>query len=201
MALDATPGGASADSYLTVEEADAYFAARLHATTWAAATLGQKEAALKWATRLFDAKITAQWTQEALPADATIRVLSTLSKDQECFVVWNGQATTDTQALAWPRTGMLTKNGYPMADDVVPQQVKDAVCELATLLLVSDRTTENEAGAVGLTELSAGPVTLKFADPPPNPKLLPDFVFQLLVPSWWFCFTLERRIAARLEKV
>lgn len=206
MALDATVGGANANSYLTVAEADAYFAARLHSDVWDALSEGEgegegdstKEAALIWATRLFDSKIKTAWDKASLPGDATIRILSTLKRDPDCFVVWNGEAASETQALAWPRSGMKSKNGFDFADDVIPQQVKDAVCELAKLLIAGDRTVENEVGNVGLTELRAGPVTLKFAADPPNMKLLPDFVFELLVASWWFCFVLEKRQAVSM---
>lgn len=52
MALDATVGGISANSYVTVEEANTYFADRLHASAWTA--FAGKEAALITASRLLD---------------------------------------------------------------------------------------------------------------------------------------------------
>lgn len=53
MAIVATVGAANANSYLTVEQADAYLADRLGAEAWAALD-GQKETALKQATRELD---------------------------------------------------------------------------------------------------------------------------------------------------
>ena len=52
MALDATVGGANANSYVTVEEADSYFLERLHSGAWVTSTV--KEAALITASRLLD---------------------------------------------------------------------------------------------------------------------------------------------------
>lgn len=52
MAIDATPAGTAADSYLTVAEADTYAGNRLgpEVDAWQAATLEEKEKALKQAT-------------------------------------------------------------------------------------------------------------------------------------------------------
>ena len=49
MAIDATVNGANADSFITVAEADAYWATNLYPTTWETATTANKEKALKMA--------------------------------------------------------------------------------------------------------------------------------------------------------
>jgi hypothetical protein len=201
VALDATVGGPSSNSYLTVAEADAYFDTRLFSTVWTSATTQQKEAALIQATRTIDAKVTQPWTFENLPDGFTIRRVALLGPDQKAFTVWNGEPASSTQALAWPRTGMVDKLGNELADDVIPQGLKDAVCELALLLLQSDRTVENPAAVAGLKALTAGPVSLEFTDPPPNPQLLPDVVFQFLVPAWWYAFVLEKGVRASIEVI
>jgi DnaT-like ssDNA binding protein len=56
VALDVTPGGPNADSYLSVADADAFAASDLgrQATKWAAASPDEKERALKRATRDLD---------------------------------------------------------------------------------------------------------------------------------------------------
>lgn len=53
MALITTPGSASADSYATVAEADAYIAIRGFATTWPTVE-ADKEKLLKWAALLMN---------------------------------------------------------------------------------------------------------------------------------------------------
>ena len=52
MSLDATPSGANANSYVTVAQADTYFAGRLNASAWTES--GDQEAALIHATRWLD---------------------------------------------------------------------------------------------------------------------------------------------------
>lgn len=63
MALDATVAGAAADSYLTVAQADALATADVgpEAEGWTAATLDQKERALKRATRDLDNHLRSGW--------------------------------------------------------------------------------------------------------------------------------------------
>jgi|SaaInlStandDraft_4_1057021.scaffolds.fasta_scaffold05118_1 hypothetical protein len=129
MALDATPNGSSADSYVSVSDADAYHATHLYATTWTASTEANKEIALKMATRILDEKIE-----------------------------WVGAKTSSTQALAWGRTG-VTDDGFTVSSTIVPQPVKNATAEFARHLLAGDLTgdaqgkglTSLEVGDISLT--------------------------------------------------
>lgn len=43
---------------------------------------------------------------------------------------WQGSRTSATQPLAWPRTGVYVY-GTALADDAIPQSLKDAQCRLA----------------------------------------------------------------------
>jgi len=52
MALDATVGSASANSYVTVEEASSYFDDRAHASSWG--SFGEQEEILITASRMLD---------------------------------------------------------------------------------------------------------------------------------------------------
>lgn len=61
MPLDSTPGGASADSYCSVADADAYFGARLNTAAWDAADVATKEKALKAATARLEQEAYAGW--------------------------------------------------------------------------------------------------------------------------------------------
>lgn len=146
----------SSNSYVTVAEADAYFDARLHASAWTSASTGDKNAALIWATRLIDSNV--------------------------CFT---GSPTSSSQPLAWPRTGMIGRNGGTVASDAIPQQLKDATCEMALLLLAGDPTAASQTAAIGLTGLKAGPVELKFSDSASlYSQTVPDPVLATLVPLW-----------------
>lgn len=156
----ATPGAANANSYLEVAEFDTYVSERL----WVPAAVtnadqATKEKALIQATRYIDALVT-----------------------------WNGAAATTTQSLAWPRTGMVDRNGNAIPNNVIPSELKAATAEFAVQLLVSDRTADSDIERLGITDLKAGPVSLSFKETAPTFALnraIPDAVRFLLVPSWY----------------
>lgn len=147
MALDATVSGADSDSYVTVIDADAYHANHLYSLAWVSATAGNKEKALKMATRILDEKIE-----------------------------WEGIRGTSTQALAWGRVGMVY-DGYTVASDTVPVQIKNATAEFARHLITSD-TTGNADGK-GLESLSVGDISLTF-DKTDTAGVIPSIVQEML---------------------
>ena len=85
MPFDATSGAATANSYASVAEADAYLAVRGDTNTWTALTTGQKENKLQWAAIILD----------------------TLD--------FKGSKSTSTQALEWPRYDVTDRNGWTVS--------------------------------------------------------------------------------------
>lgn len=195
MALDVTVGGAAAQSYGSVAEADTYYTSRPFATVWTALTTPQKEAALIFACTMMEAQIKAAYDDEtdALPDSGTIRQLASIKDLSKCILVWRGEPVGTSQALSWPRSGLKTKNGFDLASNVIPQQVKNAQFELARLLTVSDRTVESDIAALGLTKVKAGPIELGFKNDAPNPNVIPMEVLNMLVPNWYYCFEYKER--------
>ena len=59
---------------------------------------------------------------------------------------WQGSRTSASQSLAWPRTGVYVY-GTALADDAIPQSLKDAQCRLAL---------DVDAGVALLPTVSAG---------------------------------------------
>lgn len=199
MALDATVGGASANSYGTVAEAEDYFGGRLFTSAWDGLDGSDKESVLIWATRIIEGKVTEDWTLKSLPQDATKRILTDLKADSECYLVWNGAPVDSTQALSWPRSGMKGPNGFDFPEDEIPEALKNFQFEVALKLAAGDRTEENAAAAQGLSGLKAGPVELRWRDSAPNPRLIPDALFKMLVPSWWYAFELRYQSRATVQ--
>jgi len=122
VTIDATAGGASANSYITLAEADAYVEAMVLGTD-----------AAHWDSGNEDSR------NRALTA-ATQRL------DRERFL---GAKATDTQALEWPRTGVRKPStyintyatGFPIrisgdffTDTEIPSQIKHAQIVLAVYL-------------------------------------------------------------------
>lgn len=130
MALDATPGGVNADSYVTVAEADAYFGNRLHASAWTALGTSDKEKALKM---------------------ATVRL------DEEH---WDGARAEDIslQALRWPRYGAVDIDGHGIEGDEIPRQLKEATYELALAMVATDLL--KASGLEGFESIKVGPISV-----------------------------------------
>ena len=172
----ATAGATNANSYVTLVEAAAYFDARLPLSTpWD--DNDNKEASLIMATRLLDAFFRGN------------RVLASAVGSVAAFYrigpTWLGTPTSTTQRLAWPRSGLLTQNGATLDSTTIPQEIKDATCELAGQLVVKDTTLDNAAAALGITDVKAGSVSVSFRDGVILGKPLPDAVL-LLIPSDWY---------------
>jgi hypothetical protein len=155
--LIATAGAVDANSYATVAEANIYHDARLHSTDWTGATTATKTVALIMATRLLDS-----------------------------LYDWAEYSTSTTQALQWPRSGILDAKRLSTIDsDAIPPELINATAEFARQLIVEDTSADNDIKKQGITGLRAGPVSLQFDDPSSiKRQVIPDAVFNLL-PDWW----------------
>ena len=140
VTIVATVGSASANSFVTLAEAATYMEARLNATSWeSTATTDQKNRALVEATRELSAR------------------------------VWLGERTDTTQALSWPREWVVNPDS-PTSDyydnNVVPQRLKDATCELAFEFIragTSDVATQDSLQ--NIVSETVGPLSTTYAQP------------------------------------
>jgi hypothetical protein len=157
LVLVATPGAANANSYCTAAEGDAYHDGHLYATSWTSATLATKEAALVMATRLLDVE-----------------------------VLWYAFASLETQALQWPRIGLLDFiERNLIGDEVIPQRLKDITSELARQLIAADRTADDQVETKGLTSLRVGSIALSFKESV-SAKPIPDAVRDMIPRHWGY---------------
>ena len=130
MALDTTVGGASADSYVTVAEWEAYIEN----------VIGNGNVGGDGHTTDHEADLR--------------RAFSWLNRKN-----WVGIAQYQTQAGSWPRITDKLIDGWPIDVDTIPQDIKDAQMELAYLIhegLDPFATVSN--GATKITKSKAGPV-------------------------------------------
>lgn len=130
---------AGAESYISVADADAYFAARGNAA-WAALASGKKEEALRRATDFMEGAYRDRWL---------------------------GTRVSMAQVLSWPRsyvavpdvpTGYGAFSAY-LQPTVVPDEVKRACAELALLASTQDLAPTLSRGKL---QVSAGPVTVQY---------------------------------------
>ncbi len=140
------------DSYLSVADADTYWANRNN-STWSGATTAQKEKALREATQYIDGAYN--------------------------FI---GALASYTQALAWPRTGAtITSGNFKGAyftETEIPTQIKNACAELA-LEALSARLAPAEKRGGQVKRIKVDVIETEYADFAPSGKTY-DFVLMLL---------------------
>lgn len=190
LPFDATVGGANSTSYLTVAEAQEYFDERRLASLpeWDDADPSQ-EAALVQATQTIDLFFTARRRLEYDSCNCARYITNP---------AWTGSPATTTQRLAWPRNGMFDRNGNPIPNNIIPQELKDAVAELAGQLCKEDTTLDNDIRVKGITAVRAGSVSVNFKDFIAM-KVLPDSVMNLLIGSWISDAIIEPALAALFD--
>lgn len=139
MALNATVGSASADSFVSVSDADAYIDTRLNVTAWTGASTPDKERALKSATRELN------------------------------LLAYLGTRVDTTQALAWPREGCPNPDASGGEDAfydeaVIPERLEIATIELAHQYLKAGTTDLSEADpSAGVIRKKIGPLETEWA--------------------------------------
>lgn len=69
------------------------------------------------------------------------------------------------QALGWPRVGVVDPQGYAVATDEIPAEMKIAQAEAAWRILTgADLAPDQDNGRV-VTERTVGPISTKYAEP------------------------------------
>lgn len=72
---------------------------------------------------------------------------------------WKGAKVNSTQALDWPRVGVLDEDGYSVLSDAIPTRLKQAVCEAALLIgSGTDLTPTTTTAPVKRTRERVGPL-------------------------------------------
>lgn len=141
-------GLSTADSYVTRDEANTYFAGRGAPAEWTALTDvddGGRDAALRYALRTLDARY-----------------------------AWRGSLVNfgpPRQSTAWPRYAVIDNEGASISVDaggtpVIPELVKQAQIELA---LAHAKAAVNEVLARGgrIESATIGPMSVKFSEGAP----------------------------------
>jgi len=151
MAIDATEGGANANSYGTTAEATAYFAGRLNATGYTDADGEIQEQALRQATTFLDARIT--WIGDI--------------KDQ-----------TTPQALAWPRVydfTVDTPEDILVLGEAIPKDLKNAQFEFALYMINNGEPGESNS----LDSIKVGSLNIDFNEFEES-QMIPDSVWSMI---------------------
>jgi hypothetical protein len=148
------------NSYVTLAEADAYFADRLDVAAWTSGPEAQKEQALVTATSILD------------------------------DLRWTGIALSETQPLAFPRSGSYFDprvGNNVVLGDTVPTRVIKATYELAYHLLNNDGLEDDTGSA---SSISVGSITINGIKPASKlsasvKRLVTPLLYNSGSNSWW----------------
>jgi len=97
-------GKSDANAYVSVADADQYNEDHNADTTWDGLSDAEKEKYIRLATQYLDMKYGRRWI---------------------------GVRSNEDQALDWPRTGAVDRDGYTLDSDALPQDLVDACVESA----------------------------------------------------------------------
>lgn len=148
----------NSNSYLTVDEADTYISANIHAyPMWANLDTLSQQQLLVWASRHLDQRATWNGTLTSLYlADPQLTNLIAT------WAVPSVPNDVPEQSMRWPRAGVQDLDGSLIMQNVIPRRLKEACAEMARYLIADDRSLERPQDF--LTELRAGDLILKFRD-------------------------------------
>lgn len=115
ITVETGEGLSAADALVSVAYVDAYHTARGN-TTWTGQTAAKEQAIVRASAFLSNSYRWKGWPVK-------------------------GRAHADgAQALAWPRAWVTDRYDYPVADDIVPEEVKQACAEIALREIVTPGT-------------------------------------------------------------
>ena len=159
MALEVEDGTGktNSESFISVAECASYLSARGNDTFGNLADDTLKEEALRRATRYLQTQYRGRW---------------------------KGRRTDDEQALDWPRSWVIDRDGFGIDGDVIPQAIKDACCEAAHREAVSPGTLQPDlarGGAVNRSVEQVGSIRSELEYAPGAPRTTTFPVIDMLV--------------------
>lgn len=135
MALDVEDGTAksTSESFASVAEADTYWTSRGN-VAWAADTAAKEIALRKGSDYL----------------------------EQKYRLLWNGSRVNSTQALSWPRIGVVV-DGFDVPANLVPMEVKRATIELALRAVDGELLPDAVSGGGEVVREKLGDMEVEYA--------------------------------------
>lgn len=133
-------------------------------------------------------------THAAASADTRARALVEASRllDRQA---WDGDKTSDGQALAWPRDGVTgtPPSGVAVTDGVTPDEIVAAAYELALAMLAKPAAVAGTSVGSNVQSVGAGPASVTFFSPVIGGRF-PDRVMELI--GWGFASSSTSEIVA-----
>lgn len=123
-------GVTGANAYVTVADADDIVAVEANAAAWAALDETAKQKLIALATRYLEEKVT-----------------------------WFGDAVFPLAYLSWPRRGVKNRNGFLLAETLIPYEIKNVVARLASTFITED---EDSLRSIGIKRFRSDTLEIEF---------------------------------------
>ena len=94
-------------------------------------------------------------------------------------VDWSGTKNTKEQALRWPRSYVYDRDGYQVANDTIPQWLKNATSELARNLSAADRLSDPSTKGFKRLKMDTMELEVSVND---RPSAIPNSVWSIIRP-------------------
>lgn len=135
LVLETGAGVPGANSYASLEYADEYFLSHpFYSDSWSGIISSDKRTAL----------------------------LIAASRQLDVQFLWRGTRVSTTQGLEWPRYGAYDDYGQYISQNIVPERVVQATCEMAYYLSKGD-VSQNTQASQGLDRLKIDVIELEFS--------------------------------------
>ena len=138
------------DTYCLVSDATTWHESMPEGEAWVDIAPDRQESLLRLATRLLDD-----------------------------HVVWSGEPAQASQALAFPRSGLETRQGGTVSASSIPNTIRNATAEFALALDSADRAEDSALVDLGISEASG----TKFAFGPRR-RVIPARVLEMIPGAW-----------------
>lgn len=119
------------------------------------------------ALAILDVKPTQLAAFTALSAAEQDNYLIWASDWLDDYMDWKGYKTVETSGLRWPRCGVYDRDSILISDNVIPEQLKQAVAETATWLINNDAAASGGQSSnlpEGIKRVKADVVEVEFFD-------------------------------------
>jgi len=119
------------------------------------------------ADQYLDASLVYNAIWNAASADDQKRALVTVAREFN-RQAWQGEPTTpypSVQPLAWPRSGVVDRNGNPVNSATIPQAIIDGSYELAGAILADVAVASASSAGNSVKRLKAGSAEIEFFRP------------------------------------
>lgn len=156
ITVDATPSGASANSYVTVAEADAYVDVHVLSPT-------------------------SRDSWSALEVDDKARLVIQATRQLDWYFEWEGIKTIFNQPLDWPRSNVYRDYLDYVDPETIPSEIQEATIELALWLQVNGDNVP-VADNNQYSKIDVGPISIDFNDNAAIPALryIPDKIVSIV---------------------